>query len=180
MISSLETGPYFPKSVHQVILNCALNIENDQRMIFVVIILANKKFCYCLSENSIFWVATKISVLSFHPQLDCCTSVPEMYGSGVSLRFGQNLYTVFRASCLWFSPFLDSPFTFLAALISLISVLSFLRPERLTPFVKMKLSLMSFHSPKCQLPPQMCPIFFGLQYCKDFLFHFGRSFNYYL
>lgn len=85
-----------------------------------------------------------------------------MYGPGVSLRLGQNFYIEFGASHLWLSPLLDSFFTFPAVMISLTSVLSFLRPERVVPPVKIRYSHMPFHPAKCQLLPRMGRIFFIL------------------
>lgn len=82
---------------------------NDPTVIFAVLILSSNWFCCSPMRNSVFWVATKILVVFFHPQLDCLICVPQRYSSGVSLRFRQNLYTEFRTSHLWLSPFLDSP-----------------------------------------------------------------------
>ena len=90
-----------------------------------------------------------------------------MYGPVVSLRLRQNLYTEFGAFChLWLSPFLDSLFTLLAVMISLIPDFSFFMPERLVPPVKIRCLPMSFHPAKHQLLPRMCRIFFTCQCCS--------------
>lgn len=111
---------------------------NDPTVIFAVLILSSNWFCCSPMRNSVFWVATKILVLFFHPQLDCLICVPQRYSSGVSLRFRQNLYTEFRTSHLWLSPFLDSPSLHLpATATSLIYGLSLFRPEGMIPLGRM-------------------------------------------